>query len=332
MKDEANKWWTSLDSSVRKLPEKKLEKVLLEKWSKAGKKDSKSHKDLFSTNISILQVHGSIQKENIIVSIIPSCKHNCINVNLAKKLQVPAKHIENTQVDNEDVQIYKDLKISMDKYVLHSDFYASDMDVVDVVLGHPWMESIGTVNFNVQKKFMKLWYKKKKITLHDICIRNHAETEEEEAQISNDTDTSDDEPLMVDNQTQTSKQVPTKEPDTTPSPIMEELMKDITSVKASTYHHPHHPARQQPARWQRISNKDNNPWMTHREVRRSTHNTSTQKNHQNPLPSQASETSTRSSVHLSLGWLDAREWYQWNTLLSRSYYLCSSHVSGTKHV
>ena len=67
------------------------------------------------------------------------------------------------------------------------------------------MESIGTVNFNVQKKFMKLWYKKKKITLQDICIMNHADTREEEAQISNETDTSDDDPLMVDNQTQTSK-------------------------------------------------------------------------------------------------------------------------------
>ena len=163
-------------------------------------------------------------------------------------------------------------------------------------------------------------------------MRNHVETREKEAQFSNDTDTSDDEPLMVDNQTQTSKQVPTKAPDTTPSPIVEELMKDIPSVKASTYHHPHHPARQQPARRKWINNKDNNPWTTHREVRQSTHITSTQRNHQNPLPSQASEAPTRSSVHLSLGWLDAREWYQWNTLLSRSYYLCSSHVSGTKHV
>ena len=92
----------------------------------------------------------------------------------------------------------------MDKYVLHYNFYASDMVVVDVVLGHPWMKSVGTVNFNVQKKFMKLWYKKKKITLHDIFIRNHVETKEEE-KISNDTDTLDDEPLMVENQTHTSK-------------------------------------------------------------------------------------------------------------------------------
>ena len=58
----------------------------------------------------------------------------------------------------------------MDKYVFHGDFYASDMDNMDVVLGYPWMESMGTININVQKTFLKLWYKKKKITLQYISI------------------------------------------------------------------------------------------------------------------------------------------------------------------
>lgn len=44
----------------------------------------------------------------------------------------------------------------MDKYVLHSNFYASNMANVDVVLGYPWMEEVGTININVQKKFLKL--------------------------------------------------------------------------------------------------------------------------------------------------------------------------------
>lgn len=48
---------------------------------------------------------------------------------------------------------------------------------------------------------MKLSYKKKKITLQDISIKIQAKTMEAEVKISNDTDTSDDEPLMVDNQT-----------------------------------------------------------------------------------------------------------------------------------
>jgi hypothetical protein len=32
------------------------------------------------------------------------------------------------------------------------------------------MESIGIININVEKKFMKLWYKKKKITLQDMYL------------------------------------------------------------------------------------------------------------------------------------------------------------------
>jgi hypothetical protein len=58
----------------------------------------------------------------------------------------------------------------MDKYVLHSDFYSMDMDEVDIILGYLWTESVGTININVQKKFLKLWYKKKKITLQDVSL------------------------------------------------------------------------------------------------------------------------------------------------------------------
>ena len=39
------------------------------------------------------------------------------------------------------VQIFKDLNITMGKYVLHSYFYSIDMDGVDIILGHSWMDS-----------------------------------------------------------------------------------------------------------------------------------------------------------------------------------------------
>jgi hypothetical protein len=96
--------------------------------------------------------------------------HNFINVQLVNRLQVPAKNIQSTQVEGENIQIFKDLKLTMDKYVLHSYFYAIDMDDVDIVLGYPWIESVGTININVQKKFLKLWYKKNKITLQDVSL------------------------------------------------------------------------------------------------------------------------------------------------------------------
>jgi hypothetical protein len=83
--------------------------------------------------------------------------HNFINVQLVNRLQAPLKNIQITKVEGENDQIFKDLKITMDKYVLHLDFYAIDMDEVDIVLGYPWIESVGTININVQKKFLKLW-------------------------------------------------------------------------------------------------------------------------------------------------------------------------------
>jgi hypothetical protein len=68
------------------------------------------------------------------------------------------------------VKFFKYLKLNIDKYVLHLDFYAMDMDEVDIVLGYPWIESVGTININVQKNFLKLWYKKNKITLQDVSL------------------------------------------------------------------------------------------------------------------------------------------------------------------
>ena len=98
------------------LSDEEFEQVFLDKWSLAKNKYQVGHMSLFS----ILKFHGCIQKENILVSISPSCKHNFIHVNLAKKLRVPAKHIQITHVDGEKFQNCKDLKITMDKYVLHS--------------------------------------------------------------------------------------------------------------------------------------------------------------------------------------------------------------------
>jgi hypothetical protein len=45
------------------------------------------------------------------------------------------------------------------------DFHAINMVDEDIVLGYPWMELVGIVNINVKNKFLKLWYKKNKITM-----------------------------------------------------------------------------------------------------------------------------------------------------------------------
>ena len=86
--------------------------------------------------MSILQVQGCIQQERVVVSIYPSCKYNLINATLAKRLHVPSKHILSTQVDGDTMEIFKDLKVIMGNYVLHSNFQAQYMDNVDMVLGY----------------------------------------------------------------------------------------------------------------------------------------------------------------------------------------------------
>jgi hypothetical protein len=44
------------------------------------------------------------------------------------------------------------------------------MDNVDMVLSYLRIDLVGTININVQKQFLKSWYKKNKITLQGISL------------------------------------------------------------------------------------------------------------------------------------------------------------------
>jgi hypothetical protein len=44
------------------------------------------------------------------------------------------------------------------------------MDDVGIILGYPWMDSLGATNINMQSKFIKIWYNKQKITLQNISL------------------------------------------------------------------------------------------------------------------------------------------------------------------
>lgn len=140
LSDDAEKWWNLNGAMLMTLSIKDYEQAFIDKWSNEKKKDNvgpnslsslQVHKSVPTTNlkesqldevkkgdtnglsssgISLLQVHGCIQQEQVIVSINPICKHDFINVNLENKLQVFAKHIQSTQVDGEHVQLFKDLK------------------------------------------------------------------------------------------------------------------------------------------------------------------------------------------------------------------------------
>jgi hypothetical protein len=76
-------------------------------------------------------------KKKVIVSINPSCQQNFINALLVNRLQVSTKNMQRIEVEGNTILVFKSLKLTMDKYVLHSNFCAIDMNDVDVILGYP---------------------------------------------------------------------------------------------------------------------------------------------------------------------------------------------------
>jgi hypothetical protein len=89
------------------LSDEACEQDFLDRQSYVVNKDKETTKGLFPCTNFLLQVHGRIQQEKVIIFINPSSKHNVNNVGLAKRLQVPTKHIQSTQVEGENVQIFK---------------------------------------------------------------------------------------------------------------------------------------------------------------------------------------------------------------------------------
>jgi len=52
---------------------------------------------------------------------------------------------------------YHNIKLSMGEYVLNSPMISIPMGGVDVVLGVQWIQSLGTIAFNFQERFMKFF-------------------------------------------------------------------------------------------------------------------------------------------------------------------------------
>jgi hypothetical protein len=229
----------------------------------------------------------------------------------------------------------------MDKYVLHSDFYAIDMDDVDIVLGYPWMESVGTVNINVQKKFLKLWYKKKKITLQDVSLSKKdgpmgpSKEVIVESEVESEVESTEgDEAKPHEGHNKEAKEVIDSK-----AQCVADLKKKEQIPTVVVYRHPHHIEKQQSSRQGHEHQHTYAPAGNHKgnQSRGAWRTTSTTGRHQDreTIPwqhrqdadqDQGGKATVGHHVHLPLGWMDGRTWYQLATLLSRSYCMVSSHV------
>ena len=63
---------------------------------------------------------------------------------------------------------YHHIKLSMGEYVLNSPMLSIPMGGVDVVLGVQWLQSLGTIAFNFQEPFLKLFWERKEVELRSM--------------------------------------------------------------------------------------------------------------------------------------------------------------------
>ena len=128
-------------------------------------------------------------------------------------------------------------------------------------------------------------------------------------------------------------------------PQVVKVTKEALQVKIVSYHHLHHPRRQQSfqkqsgnqkyyvPRWQHRGYQQSNKWQNPSTTRQHRGTTCHRKTTTwNPHQALGAKASVSPCVHLSLGWMDARAWSQLTTIMSNCYYLSSSFVSRTKHV
>ena len=65
-------------------------------------------------------------------------------------------------------QEHHNIKLSVREYVLNSPILSIPMGGVDIVLGVQWLQSLGTIAFNFQESFLKLFSEGKEVDLRGI--------------------------------------------------------------------------------------------------------------------------------------------------------------------
>jgi hypothetical protein len=107
------------------------------------------------------KIEGYIKKKKVIVLIDSSSTHNFIHYKLAKYLNCfvyPVPEFQVMIVDGGTVNCSRKcnkINLTMGEYVMKSPMISIPMGGADVVLGIQWLQSLGTMAFNLQELLMK---------------------------------------------------------------------------------------------------------------------------------------------------------------------------------
>jgi hypothetical protein len=121
-----------------------------------------------------LDIEGYIKKKKVIFLIDSGSTHNFIHYKLVKSLNCFIYLVQKFQVMianggniNFSRKFHK-INLTMGEYVMNSPMISILVGGVDVVLGVQWLQSLGTMDFNLQEIFMKFSLEGKEIELRGI--------------------------------------------------------------------------------------------------------------------------------------------------------------------
>jgi hypothetical protein len=138
---------------------------------KEGIFSSKNHR---ARCIGLLTFKGNIQEKEVSVHICPDKKKNHISMDLANQLIIPRTSVIETKDFLGNKYDIKDLPLTLKDYKLVSNFKGTTIyeKEVDIILVSTWLETLGSLILNLEKKFLMFSYKKKKIKLHDVLVKS----------------------------------------------------------------------------------------------------------------------------------------------------------------
>ena len=127
------------------------------------------------TTPQTLKIEGHIKKKNVIMLIDSGSTHNFIHCKVAKELNLflyPAPEcqvmVSNGGTINCSGKCHN-IKLNMGEYVLNIPMLSIPMGGVDVVLGVEWLQSLGTIAFNIQELCLNFFFKRKGSWIMGYC-------------------------------------------------------------------------------------------------------------------------------------------------------------------
>jgi hypothetical protein len=108
-----------------------------------------------------LKLKGIIKSRNVMILVDSNSTHNCIDINVAKQLNLfvyPTKDLTVMVVNGQKVKgvgrCHKVL-VQIQELELQTRFYALPLDEMDMVLGAEWLMQLGTYTTNLEEQFME---------------------------------------------------------------------------------------------------------------------------------------------------------------------------------